>query len=61
MKKLVSVGDPIEHSLSPVMHNVAFKELGLDKEYNFERMLVKSHELNEFVESLKSREIFGRR
>jgi shikimate dehydrogenase len=24
------VGDPIEHSLSPIMHNAAFKELGLD-------------------------------
>jgi shikimate dehydrogenase len=24
------IGDPIEHSLSPTMHNAAFKEIGLD-------------------------------
>lgn len=27
------VGDPIAHSLSPVMHNAAFKELGMDAVY----------------------------
>ncbi|MHC1579237.1 MAG: shikimate dehydrogenase, partial [Candidatus Alkanophagales archaeon] len=30
MKKVYGViGDPIEHSLSPVMHNAAFEALGL--------------------------------
>jgi len=24
------IGDPIEHTMSPVMHNAAFKKLGLD-------------------------------
>ena len=27
------IGDPIAHSLSPVMHNAAFRALGLDAEY----------------------------
>jgi shikimate dehydrogenase len=27
------IGNPVEHSLSPVMHNVAFKELGLNLVY----------------------------
>ena len=27
------VGDPVEHSLSPLMHNAAFKALGLDYAY----------------------------
>jgi len=27
------IGDPVEHSLSPVMHNAAFKKLGLDLVY----------------------------
>jgi len=27
------IGDPIEHSMSPVMHNAAFKALGLDYVY----------------------------
>ncbi|MBE9521398.1 MAG: shikimate dehydrogenase, partial [Proteobacteria bacterium] len=27
------IGDPVAHSLSPVMHNSAFQSLGLDKVY----------------------------
>jgi len=27
-------GDPVEHSLSPVMHNAAYKALGMDCEYH---------------------------
>jgi len=27
------IGDPIEHSMSPVMHNAAFRELGIDYVY----------------------------
>jgi shikimate dehydrogenase len=35
MKKIFAVfGDPIEHSLSPVMHNAAFKALGMDCTYH---------------------------
>ena len=30
---LVVVGDPVEHSLSPVMHNAALAALGLDAVY----------------------------
>lgn len=34
MKKTVGIiGYPLEHSLSPAMHNAAFKKLGLDWEY----------------------------
>jgi shikimate dehydrogenase len=32
-KLLGVIGDPIEHSLSPLMHNAALKELGLDYVY----------------------------
>lgn len=28
------LGDPVSHSLSPVMHNAAFKALGMDAEYH---------------------------
>ena len=27
------IGDPVEHSMSPAMHNTAFRELGLDYVY----------------------------
>ena len=34
MKKIYGIlGDPIAHSLSPVMHNAAFEELGMDAIY----------------------------
>jgi shikimate dehydrogenase len=35
MKTIFAVfGDPVEHSLSPVMHNAAYKVLGMDCEYH---------------------------
>ena len=35
MKKIYGViGDPIEHSLSPIMHNASFHELGIDGVYH---------------------------
>jgi shikimate dehydrogenase len=33
MKKYAVIGNPIGHSLSPIMHNAAFKELGVDAHY----------------------------
>ena len=27
------IGDPVEHTMSPVMHNAAFDKLGLDYAY----------------------------
>ena len=41
------IGYPVKHSLSPLMHNAAFKALGIDAEYRlFE---VKPEELNGFL------------
>ncbi len=33
MKRAALIGDPVEHSLSPVMHNAAFAALGIDAMY----------------------------
>lgn len=41
------IGDPIAHSLSPVMHNAAFRALGMDAEYI--AVHVKAEELGDFA------------
>lgn len=49
------IGCPIKHSLSPAMHNVAFKKLGIDAEYKaFE---VRPEELEDFL--LNKKEVIG--
>lgn len=41
------IGDPIAHSLSPVMHNAAFQALGMDAEYV--AVHVKAEDMEAFV------------
>ncbi len=49
------VGWPIKHSLSPAMHNAAFKELGIDAKY--ELFEVRPEELENFI--LNRKDIVG--
>ncbi len=51
------IGDPIDHSLSPIMHNSAFKALGINSSYISYR--VPKSELKSAVESLRSIDISG--
>ena len=53
------IGFPLEHSLSPVMHNTAFKELGVDAEYKL--FPLKEEELGDFFSGLHESDspIFG--
>jgi shikimate dehydrogenase len=46
-KKFSVLGDPIEHSLSPLIHLAAYKQLGLD--WGYERTQVHSGQLNNFT------------
>ena len=58
VKKVYGViGNPIEHSLSPVMHNAAFEALGLDAIYLAFR--VAEHELGDAIRGAKSLGIAG--
>jgi len=41
------IGYPVKHSLSPLMHNAAFKELGIDAEYK--KFEVRPEELEDFL------------
>jgi len=59
MKKLTVIGYPIEHSLSPVMHNAALVEVGLENEFIYEKLKVEPGGIPEFIEKVRNREIFG--
>ena len=56
MKAFV-IGWPIEHSLSPVMHNAAFAALGIDA--RMEPRAVKPEELATFVDELRAPDVLG--
>ena len=51
------IGDPIEHTMSPVMHNAAFKELGMD--YLYVPFRVREEELGEAIEGMRALNIRG--
>jgi shikimate dehydrogenase len=58
MKNIYGVlGDPVAHSLSPVMHNAAFEELGMDAVYLAFR--VSQNELEDAIKGAKSLGIAG--
>lgn len=56
--KIIGIfGDPIEHTLSPLIHNEAFKYLGLD--YCYVPFHVKREKLKEAVEGIRALDIKG--
>ena len=56
--KIVGViGDPVEHSRSPQMHNSAFQEMGLD--YVYIPFRVKAEELKSAVDGFKALNVVG--
>lgn len=59
IKTCLVIGDPIEHSLSPVMHNAAYKKLGLDDQYIFKAERVKSGDVGKVVERARDEDIRG--
>lgn len=52
--KCVIIGDPVEHSLSPVMHNTGYKLLHIDNKFIFDKITVKENEIEEFFCDLKN-------
>jgi len=51
------IGDPVEHSLSPVMHNAAFKELHLD--FVYLAFTVRKDELRNAIAGARSLHVHG--
>ncbi len=57
IKTFAVIGDPIDHSMSPSIHNAAFRELNLEASYIAYR--IPRGELEEGIESLKKISISG--
>ena len=57
MKKFLVIGDPIEHSLSPKLHNYWFKKNNIDAIY--EKKKIDETELQDIVSKIRKNEIFG--
>jgi shikimate dehydrogenase len=51
------IGDPVEHTMSPVMHNAAFQKLGLD--YIYIPFCVKPEQLTQAVAGLRALNVRG--
>jgi shikimate dehydrogenase len=51
------IGDPIDHTISPIMHNVAFGNMGLD--YVYVPFKVKTRELGQAINGMKGLNIRG--
>jgi shikimate dehydrogenase len=51
------IGDPVEHSVSPVMHNAAYHQLGLD--YIYLPFRVKKDKLSKAIDGMRALSIKG--
>ncbi len=57
MKKFLVIGNPIEHSLSPKLHNYWIKKNNIDAIYD--KKLLKEEELENIIDKVKKEEING--
>lgn len=58
-KLCLIIGDPVAHSLSPQIHNAAYRALGIDKDYEYSARQVKPGELAGFMDEVRSKDIRG--
>ena len=57
MKKFLVIGNPIEHSLSPILHNHWIKSNDIDAIY--EKQKLDEYELEQFILQIKREKIDG--
>ena len=57
MKKYLVIGNPIEHSLSPKLHNQWFKENNIDAVYDKKK--INENDIGEIISEVKNGKIDG--
>ena len=57
MRKYLVIGNPIEHSLSPLLHNYWIEKKNLQAEY--EKQKINNSQLKDLIDKIKSKEING--
>ena len=57
MKHFAVIGSPVEHSLSPFLHNWVFKTLHIQAEY--EKIRIEKQELSDIVQKIKNGQLDG--
>jgi shikimate dehydrogenase len=57
MKKFLVIGNPIEHSLSPTLHNYWIKNNGIDA--NYAKQTLNESELEQIIKDIKKEKING--
>jgi len=53
------IGDPVEHSLSPAMHNAGYEALGIDNQFVFLGAKVKVEDVGVVIQAMKKMVIHG--
>lgn len=53
------IGDPVEHSLSPAMHNAGYEALGIDDQFVFLGANVKVEDVGVTVDAMRKMRIHG--
>ena len=57
IKKYLVIGNPIDHSLSPKLHNFWIKKYNIDAEYT--KLLLDEKDLNEIVNKVRDNKLKG--
>ncbi len=58
-KICIIIGDPVDHSLSPAMHNAAYEKLKIDNEFVYLGANVKIDEVKNAVQAMRSLQLRG--
>jgi shikimate dehydrogenase len=57
MKNYLVIGNPIEHSLSPKLHNYWINKNGINA--NYEKKRIEQHELKDLISEVRKKKIYG--